>query len=114
VAAAEIRAADNGSERTQGEKGATKTMGQKDIFDEKVERILPEVERQVMARHRGVVGVREAFKAGDRRRLHLHVHLRSDRSFPYSVNSRHIMEENIGEMVTSIIWAVAHLEQGVI
>ncbi|MDA8336142.1 MAG: hypothetical protein M0Z41_14360 [Peptococcaceae bacterium] len=84
------------------------------VFDEKVERVLPEVERQVMARHRGVVGVREAFKADDRSRLHLRVHLRSDRSFPYSLNSRHMLEENVGEMVTSIIWAVAHLEKGVI
>ena len=89
-------------------------MGYRAVFDEKVERILPEVERRVMARYRGVVGVREAFKANDRQRLHLLVHLRSDRSFPYSLTSRHIMEEDVGEMVTSIVWAVARLEQGVI
>ncbi|HUW63595.1 MAG TPA: hypothetical protein VMW83_02685 [Spirochaetia bacterium] len=89
-------------------------MGFPAIFDEKVQRILPEVERQVMARHGGVVGIREDRKADDRGRLHLLVTLRSDRSFAYSLTSRHIMEEDIGEMVASIVWAVAHLEQGVI
>jgi|GEM_PF-4223377 len=81
------------------------------LFDEKVERILPEVERQVMARHGGVVGIREAYKCRARERLHLTVALRAERSFPYSLNSRHVMEENIGEIVTSIVWAAAHVEQ---
>jgi len=85
--------------------------GHPTLFDEKVERILPEVERQVKSRHRSVAGIREAYKCRARERLHLTVVLGAGRSFPYSLNSRHVMEENIGEIVTSIVWAAAHVEQ---
>lgn len=89
-------------------------MDQEFRFDQRVERLLPEVEKKVIDRDPSVVAVAEGFKAQGRSRLHLKISLgdcgRGRTCIAYALSPLYVEREDVDAMVSNILWAVHRLD----